>query len=97
MIRCRDEAILAIRGLLLVGDLDTTILTGGYVLRKSSKYSVGAELRAKRMAFGSDPILSKYRTGPSKRLPEVNGEVPGVVRVVAFAGGASGGDDAHRG
>jgi len=28
-----------------VGDLDTTILTGGHVLRKCCKYSSGAELR----------------------------------------------------
>jgi len=42
---------LAIRGLLLGSDIDTTILTGGCVLRKCCKYSYGAELRLKEMAF----------------------------------------------
>jgi len=45
--------ILTIRGLLLAGDLDTTILTGGHVLRKSSKCSYGAELHTNLMPLGT--------------------------------------------
>jgi hypothetical protein len=41
----------------------TTILTGGYVLRKSSKCSVGAGLRLIRMAFVLIPFVSHRRSG----------------------------------
>jgi hypothetical protein len=51
LIRARVRETLAIRGLLLVGDLSTTILTGGRILRKCCKGSYGAELRLKEMAF----------------------------------------------
>jgi predicted transposase YbfD/YdcC len=46
----------AIRGLLLVGDLSTTILAGGYLMRKCSKYSAGADLWLIRTAFTPDPL-----------------------------------------
>src|SRR6266478_1821838 len=45
LIRSNPAGTLAIRGLLLVGDFSTTILTGGYVLRKCSKCSNCANLR----------------------------------------------------
>jgi hypothetical protein len=41
------EAILTICGLLLVGVLSTTILTGDHILRKSRKLNYGAELELK--------------------------------------------------
>jgi hypothetical protein len=42
---CRNAAWrVTIRGLLLVGEFGTTILTGVHVLRKSSKHSYVAEL-----------------------------------------------------
>jgi hypothetical protein len=47
LMRSSVDATLAIRGLLWVGELDTTILAGGCVLRKCSKYSYVAELRLK--------------------------------------------------
>jgi hypothetical protein len=37
LIRRNAQEILAIRGLLLVGDFSTTILTGGCFLRKRNK------------------------------------------------------------
>jgi hypothetical protein len=49
--RPRTPEILAIRGLLLVGELSTTILTGGYILRKCYKYSRSQELWLKLMPF----------------------------------------------
>src|SRR2546423_10308603 len=56
LMRDSAETILAIRGLLLVGDFSTTILTGGYDLRKCSKSSYGAELRINLMALRNVPL-----------------------------------------
>jgi hypothetical protein len=45
LIRASVRETLAIRGLLLVGDSSTTMLTGGHILRKYSKCSNRAELQ----------------------------------------------------
>ena len=56
LIRSRTDETLTIRGLLLVGEQSTTILTGGHVLRKCRKCSYGAELRLREMPFGRVPF-----------------------------------------
>src|SRR5215213_9275823 len=54
LMRATAPAILsAIRGLLLVGDSSTTILTGGYVLRECCNCSDGAGLRLILMPLGT--------------------------------------------
>src|SRR5437660_4206150 len=53
LMRPTAPAILAIRGLLLVGDFSTTILTGGHVLRECSKCSYGAGFGAILMPLGT--------------------------------------------
>ena len=58
MIRASTPETLAIRGLLLVGELSTTMLAGGHVLRECCKYSHGADLRLKEMAFIRSTFIS---------------------------------------
>src|ERR1039458_1457078 len=57
LMRCNDDAILAIRGLLLVGDFSTTILTGGHVLRKCCNHSQCADLQLIFMPLGTLLLL----------------------------------------
>jgi hypothetical protein len=51
LIRASVRETLAIRGLLLVGDKSTTILTGGHVLRECRKCNQIVDLRLKSMPF----------------------------------------------
>jgi hypothetical protein len=53
LIPAQAPAILAIRGLLLVGDFSTTILTGGRILRKCLKYNENSGSRLKLMPLGT--------------------------------------------
>src|SRR5271170_2215103 len=76
LIRFRVREILAIRGLLLVGDFSTTILTGGHALRNINfnccKCAGGADLWLKETPFGSGMgrewvgnVFQKYIPDPS--------------------------------
>ena len=60
LMRRNAAAILTIRGLLLVGDFSTTILTGGYILRKCSKSSYGADLEVNLMALGTGLVFFRW-------------------------------------